>query len=256
MARMISINDVNYRQFVNPVINGETRVCKSFGMWLPRSRGAPKPFEAMGIPVLPESSWDERIEELERNEATLRHLCDGMELECLDQKSTSYCWVFGPTMCCMITRLRETGREYRLSPASAGAPIKNFQNRGGWGEEALNYFVKYGLNEQADWPETAIDRRYYTDENRRKALAHRVLEYYRIDTWLQMGSVILHGIPVSPGYNWWAHQVTGVHVRRGDHALLIRNSWGRDWSDDGYGWLEGNKRYPDGCVAITTMAAL
>jgi len=64
--------------------------------------------------------------------------------------------VNAPTHCCEIARLVETGRVFSYSPASAGAPIKGFRNVGGWGSQALDYFLEYGLNETVDWPANAM----------------------------------------------------------------------------------------------------
>lgn len=38
------------------------------------------------------------------------------------------------------------------------------------------------------------------------------------------------------------HAVVGVGlgIFRANRAVLIRNSWGFDWADDGYAWLDAN----------------
>jgi len=255
---MVVIDDTNYTQWVNPIVNGERR---GTGYQAPAVKPrAANNFAALseryGIPLLPESQWDQRIDELEQSRSTLRNLCDDMGMSVLDQKSTNYCWVFGPSQCARIVRLQETGRIFDYSPASAGARIKNYKNVGGWGREAIEWFRVNGLNFQSDWPPTEINKRYETPENVAKAKLHLVLEYWYLDTFEQMASVILSGFPCSPGYNWWSHQVCGVGIIKGNHDLLIANSWGTGWSDNGYGILSGSKKRPDDAVVITSMLAV
>lgn len=258
MAEMVVIDDSNWQRWTNPIVDGQRRLSGYWGMWESQTvRGAAKTFQDLiDIPLIPESEWDDRIDQLERDKATIKDLCQGCELHVLDQNGTNYCWINAPTFCCMVTRLQETSRAIRYSPASGGAPIKNFANRGGWGSQALEWFKKNGVNLQDDWPPNAINRQYYTDENKEKAKRHITLEYFKLDNWHETGSCILAGVPVAVGYNWWSHEVTGVGVVKGSHDLVIANSWGRKWSDDGYGVLKGQKKIPDDAVAIVAMTAL
>lgn len=211
-----------------------------------------KGFEDLGIPKIPEDQWDDILEQQERDQTTLRYFSEAMNLPHKDQKRTNYCWVFGPTHCLEIMRLKATGTVVSLSPASAGAPIKNFMNVGGWGDQALKRFISHGVNYSSDWPDTAIDRSYYTEENKQKALENRAIEHFNLRTWEEVGSAILAGIPLGVGYTWWYHLVCAVGLKKGNHDLLIRNSW-QGWGDNGFGWLSGNRKYPDGTVAITAM---
>lgn len=243
------IGDNNWSNFVRPP-RGFSKGYR--GMWEPGC-AAPKTFADIGIPLIPESEWDDRIRQHEIDQTREYDLSMAMGLPCKDQNGTNYCWVNSPTYCCDVIRLRETGRVIRHSPASAGAPIKNFSNSGGWGSQALEHFKANGLNLTEDWPDNAIKRSYYTDENREKAKVNIVLEYFKLDSWVEMGSCILAGIPTANGYNWWSHEVTGAVLKLQSHDLLIRNSWSMSWGDKGYGWLTGSRRIPNDCVAITAM---
>jgi len=227
------------------------------GMWeTPELRAAAGSFSDIGVPLIPEREWDDRIRQIEKDQATIPELCDAFGLDVLNQGRTNYCWINAPARCAEIIRLQETGRVLSYSPASAGGPIKGFRNVGGWGSQGLAYMRENGMNLTEDWPDNAISRSYFTAENREKAKRHVVLEYYVIESWEEMGSCILAGIPTANGYPWWGHEVTGVQLKTGDHDLVIDNSWGTGWGDRGRGVLRGRRKIAADCVAITAMMPL
>ena len=246
------INDSNWKQITADL----THPRGYRGMWLSDGArsAAPSFRDQTQIKLLTDTEIDERIDQAERDKATLKDFALDMNVECLDQGRTNYCWINAPVFCAMLRRLIETGQEHRYSPASGGAVIKGFQNVGGWGSQALAFMIENGINYQSDWPPNAIDRRYYTAENREKAKLNRVTEYYRLETWQEVKSCIAQKIPCGLGYNWWRHEVTGMCLTLRSHNLEIANSWG-NWGDRGYGTLEGSRRYPDDAVAIVSMTA-
>lgn len=251
MPEMPVISDGNYQNFIDGGRRGY------FGMFRqPEEKVACKSFADLGIPLIPENEWDDIIRQFQKDKSTLIDLCKEMQLPCKNQASTNYCWVNAPTHCCEITRLTETGQVVSLSPASAGAPIKNFTNSGGWGNQALNYFKQYGLNYSSDWPDNAISRQYYTADNREKAKQNTVYEFYVLNSWVERGSCILAGIPTADGYNWWSHEVIGAGIVLGNHDLIIRNSWAMSWGDQGFGILSGSRKQANDSVAIVTMRPL
>lgn len=252
-ANMVVINDSNWTAFAND--SNPTRARGYQGMWENDGlKAAAKGFgELVNVPLIPRSEWGDRARQRESDQTRLKDFCLGSGLTVLNQQSTNYCWINAPVFCCMVTRLKETGQLVRLSPASAGARIKNFRNVGGWGSEGLNWMVEHGVNLQSDWPANSISRNYDTPENREKAKLNRIVEYFRLDNWDEVASCILAGIPVACGYNWWRHEVTGMDLTpSGD--LIIANSWG-NWGDQGYGVLQGSKKDPDDAVAIVSMQA-
>lgn len=245
---MIVINDSNYVNFIHQGRRGY------WGMFRqPAERAACKTFEDLGISLIPKDEWDDRVRTLEREQATIKQLCIEMNLPCLNQANTNYCWVNAPTHCCEIMRLLENGIVVSYSPASAGAPIKNFRNVGGWGSEALEYFKANGLNFTSDWPANAINRSYYTSTNRERAAKHQTVEYFILNSWEERVSCILSGIPIADGYNWWSHEVNGVGIVAGSHDLIIRNSWGMSWGEHGFAVLSGSRKYADDSIAIAAM---
>ena len=250
MPDPIIINDSNYREHVVPP---NERGKGYMGMWKPGHR-PPGTFAGLGIPLIPKSEWAARIDKQEELSTNLYHFAISNNLPCKDQGNTNYCWINAPAYCADLIRLIQCPWEVPShSPASVGGPIKGFANRGGWGSEGLEYMREFGMNLTQDWPDNAIDRRYYTEANKQKAMASRVLEYFVLTNWEEVVSCILSLVPVALGYNWWSHEVSGVRLADGGDRLGIRNSWGMGWGDRGHGWLEGNKRMPDDAVAIVSL---
>lgn len=205
------------------------------------------------LPLIPRNEWEDRIAEMERTKTRLSDICEGLPPK--NQKQTNYCWVFATTYCAEIVRHKQNQAYVSLSPASAGAKIKNFKNQGGWGSEALEYIVNHGLVPSEQWPDTAIDRQYDTEANDALRSKYRVIEWYELRSrdLDQLFTLLFNHIPASVGYNWWRHQVTAVDpiIHNGTFGVRIRNSWG-DWGENGYGILLGNKAIPDDVVGPRT----
>tara|TARA_R110000803_G_scaffold3285_6_gene11205 strand:- start:5158 stop:5913 length:756 start_codon:yes stop_codon:yes gene_type:complete len=243
------IDDNNYHNFIKPP-KGFSKGCEGRGMGnLDHLRG----FGALGIPLLPKESWDDTIRDNQKNQSDLQTFLNDMAIPCKDQNGTNYCWINSPTHCAEIDRAKSTGTYKSMSPASGGARIKKYRNQGGWGLEAVEWFVDNGVNYSEDWPDNEIDRRLETDENTELALKNRVIEFVRLDTWEEQVSCMLANIPTADGYSWWGHLVTGVGLTIGNHNRIIRNSWAMSWGDKGFGELSGRKKYSDGSVAILSM---
>jgi hypothetical protein len=204
----------------------------------------------------------DRIKDLDRSSGSTRlsKRIITAGLPCPDQASTNYCWINAPTHCVEIMRLLHNLPMQILSPASAGARIKNFRNVGGWGEEGLQFIVENGLCPVELWPANAIDRKYDTPANREAAKKFRVTEWWELvpRDMDQLVSVLLMGFPVAVGYNWWGHEVTAIEpvIIDGQICIRIRNSWGMSWGDKGFSILQGKKMFADDAVvARVTMAS-
>lgn len=254
----VVIDDANYLQHAPPqdvVIDGETKtrglIPRDFSAVPHGSLGFAAPF---GLPLIPESEWPERIEQMERTKTRLSDICDQAGLPCKDQNGTNYCWINSPTYCTEVVRVAQNEPMVILSPASAGGPIKGFRNVGGWGAEGLEYIVEHGLVPVDKWPANAIDRRYNTAENRELAMKYRVTEWWDLKprNFQQLATCLLSRIPVAGGFNFWSHEVTLIDLVRlpnGKYGVRFRNSWGMSYGDRGYSILTGNQMLPDDAVA-------
>jgi len=228
----------------------------STGLELPEHpdySGVAEPFPSELL--IPESEWWDWIEEKEARKQQLSDLIRLANLPHKDQGQTNFCWINSPVHCLEIVRLAQNQPTVILSPASAGAPIKNFRNQGGWGREGLEWMIEHGVCPVENWPANAIDRRYWTEENRAIALNYRPVEWWVLKprSIKELVSCLLRNIPVALGYNWWGHEVTGCDAIwvNGRIAIRIRNSW-KNWGDFGFGILEGSKMLPDDAVAPRT----
>jgi hypothetical protein len=210
--------------------------------------------------LIPRSEWQSRIAEMEERKSRISDIIVASKLPVKDQKSTNFCWIFAPTHCLEIVRVIQNQPMVSLSPASAGGPIKRFQNVGGWGEEGLQWIVDHGVCPSELWPDTSINSRLYTEENKAAALDYRVTEWWELvpRNLDQLVSCLLRRIPVAGGFNWWSHEVTLVDAvwLNGTVAIRIRNSWGdrSDWPN-GFGILQGSKMLADDQVAPRVAVA-
>lgn len=213
----------------------------------------------LDIPLIPESEWKERIEERERKDLTNRAVRESYSIPSLDQNGYPYCWAHGPTqaMCYWQVKAGEPKRQF--SAISVAAPVKNFAKVGGWGDQALAYIAENGINYADDWPINAHDRRYFNAENKAKAKENRVTEWWDLKPrdFPELVTCLLNGFPVSVAYNWWRHLVCAIDVvvKGGEVCVLIDNSWGSRWGDNGLSVLCGSKKYADEAIALRVQNA-
>lgn len=191
------------------------------------------------LPTIPKNEWRDRIEARKKAGVTARQLKAAFGIRSLHQGQTNYCWINAAVHCLHYLQVR-TGHGYEpLSPASAGARIKNFANVGGWSTQGVEFMRKHGVNYQRDWPANAIDRRYLTEANTAKALDNKVVEWLdfpaqgvdREQRAAYLATAVLNGYAVACGYNWWSHAITVVDLDwvNGQFVWLCDNSGaGRD----------------------------
>ena len=232
---------------------------KGRGLELPEGFQGPGDYRGVASPFPRELvlSWEEikdRISLRERTKARHRDVADGYDLKCKDQKQTNFCWANSPVYCLEYVRVMDGMPPVELSPASVGGPVTGFRNVGGYGRNALRQLEENGAVPTEFWPDNAISSSYYTSANRELAKLYRTSEWWVFeprDLQAVASCVVGLGIPVSGGFNWWAHQVTytDFYVKGEDVWPWLRNSWGMSYGDRGYFKLEGSRAFADDAVA-------
>lgn len=209
--------------------------------------------------LIPESEWQARVQEMEERKSRVSDILAASGVPVLNQQNSNYCWAFAPTMCLMATRAVQNQPMVVLSPASVAAPITRYRNVGGYGGDSLQYIIDYGIVPESMWPQTAIDRRYDTEESRTARAANRATEWWslRPRNKQEQISCLLRRIPLSTGLNFWAHQVCDVDPvwHNGQIGVRFRNSWGAEWGDNGYGIRQGSKMLGDDMTCIRVAVA-
>jgi hypothetical protein len=262
MSKPFLINDQTPRGILFPgVIHEFDKVSQSpplqMGLRGPQGySGIAAPFPADWL--IPRSEWQARIAERKARKSSLRDQADRAEWPCKTQ-SLGYCWIFSVTNGVELIRIRQNEPLVSLSPASAGAQIKNFRDQGGWPGEGLAFVMDNGLVPSSIWPDNSLNRALLTEENKALAKNYRVLEAIELESkdLDQLVSCLLRNFPVPVGIQLWFHAICAVDVDwvDGEACPVIRNSWGRGWGDNGYGTLQGIWKYADDQVCIRTALA-
>lgn len=264
MPDIITIDDNNYRNFIDPIVDGERKSCTLRGMFAPElSAGYRGTFDDLaGVELIPQSEWPDRIRQMEKDKTRLPDFANDMGLRIRNQNGTNYCWAYG-TCRSMEYALLSAGTRVDLSASSVACWIKNFANQGGWGSECIDGLARYGVCTLDEWPEASRSRSHDTSGNREAAKRRRILEWYKLSSnkqraWQETVSAILQGYAVGCGFNWWSHLICGTWLQGNysDPDLGIDNSWGTNWSDGGRGLLRGSRKLPDGAVIVTSVTAI
>lgn len=217
-------------------------------------------------------SWEEmkeRLAELTRKELLFSQLAKRLHqkhgLVWNNQDPSNFCWVYAPTNCCQLLLCIQGEKPRRLSPQSVGAPIKKYQNVGGWGSQALKYMIDNGVADHEHWPcddpvDSIRNGRKYFEGSRENAAQTKVTGWWEITTLQEKLSAIFRGHPVASGYGWMGHEMSSV-----DPFLDKNGQWGTREMDH-YGRngmfnervIVGNRAVGDDMVApvsITSFAA-
>lgn len=253
-------------KFFFPKVDGER---KGHGL-VPRNFAADPP-EMFASPsemiLIPAVEYPDRIRDGDRDESTLAHIRlrgdDGKRVPSLDQGQWGYCWAHSTTNVVMVDRMRRKLPYVPLSAFAVAATIKRGANQGGWCGLSAQFDRERGIPSQAKWPQgDARYRQYDKPEVWADAAKYKVTEdwvdlskpvYDQNLTFAMVATCLLNNDPCALDFNWWSHSVCGlklVEVERGSYGILIWNSWGDSWSDQGTGILRGSKALPDGAVSF------
>lgn len=209
-------------------------------------------FQASGIQLIDRSEWPERTEEMERKKTRISDIVIAAGYRIKNQARTNYCHMNGSVSAVEACNILQGGKYVELSPASAAAPMTGFRNIGGWAAPDLKYLAEHGCCPVELWPQAAIDRRYYTPENREIAKRFRPRTYVPLKTFDELYSCLLQRIPCTHGSMRWGHLVAAfdpVVQSRGRYGVRIANSWNVTWGDKGWGVLTEDFGF-DECVAV------
>ena len=111
--------------------------------YIQRPVGAPVFSSAFSGEIYPRKDWDELAAMQEKNKTSPYDVRKG-RVAILNQKSTNYCWAYG-VVGAIATVYAKTGiSDPTLSATSVAAQAKDFQNVGGWGENAVEQIQKTG----------------------------------------------------------------------------------------------------------------
>lgn len=208
--------------------------------------------------VMTTAEMREAIEYQKANRTGLIELEQHHGLQVKNQNGTNYCWAFGVVRMVEVVRMVMGEPLVQLSPASVAAPIKNYRNVGGWGEQALGYIRQHGIAPESLWPEHAIDRRYDNEESRRERKKYTVTDFVDIPEDFEVVMTMLcRGFPVSVAFNWWGHLVCAVQpdIVGGKLGYWIDNSWNTNWGTNGRGFLSGSKAAPSEALSVLVATA-
>lgn len=232
--------------------------------------------------LIPRSEWSERIRDMEANKSRLSDIrmtgMNGQMMPSLNQNDPAYartrsprwgyCWFYGTTAACMLTRAAMGQPYVKLSAFGGAYTIKNGKDEGAWGALSLDFAVKRGIPSEAVWPNfhqrpiPGEDDAVWLDAAKYKAtdgwceLGDPV--YDRDLTFDQMATCLLQRIPVVVDLMWWSHCVCAmdlVETSPGQYGIRILNSWEDSWGENGTAVLSGSKAVPDNAVALCGMLA-
>ncbi len=182
-------------------------------------------FEAVDMPLIPRSEWSERIRDMESQKSRLSDIRltgnAGQIIISRDQDSVGFCWNHSVTSAVLLLRAVANLPYVDLSAFAIGCIIKDYQDEGGWGAEALDFVTERGIPTSEFWPQRSMSRSNDRPETWANAKLHRVVEgwvdlqaaqYDRALTFDQVATCLLCRIPVVADFSWWSHSVCGADI--------------------------------------------
>jgi len=262
---MITIDDQNYTQYTS------TEYCEQNG----RMRGMkPRNYSTKAVgtvmyakrfdeEIIPESKRQGMLDARISSKSQLSDIRNisgpgGKPIPSLDQGQMGYCWGHSPVtaMGLMLAIMGEPWAD--LSAYSVAAPIKNFRNEGGWNYEAVEYIGEHGVATGKTWPQRDL-KRSDIQASAEERMHFRFIDWIDLDPQGdllgQVLTCLLLGYPIAGDFPWWSHSVCIVDIiSLMPLILLIWNSWGDIWSENGMGQLKGDKAIPKGGAIALRVA--
>ncbi|MGV0982792.1 MAG: hypothetical protein ACOYB0_10575 [Polynucleobacter sp.] len=201
------------------------------------------------FPSIPRSEWRDIIR---RERGTFLGDHTRGRLAPHDQGETNYCWGHGSVRTIETLGVYYGGPPRILSAESVCVPVTRGRNRGGSPEEALRQIVKAGACRQEFWPKNDLNVEHAKDGWILDAARNRIIQWVEVATFEDQMTLALRRIPVAIGLGWWGHLVCqldpvylddlpnldGVVRASGQFGIGFDNSWGADFGDKGYAYLD------------------
>jgi len=205
------------------------------------------------MPLIDPSEYLDRARQKEKDGRLSDFILDA-GIPCLHQQQTNFC--HGNSPCGAIMYLESTqGKPFELlSAASIAAPVTNFTNNGAYIEDDLRQCVEVGCASVKYVPVNQVTADGFKRGWKEDAAKHRVSEWWDLgqgngqQMYHRVMTAVLSGFPVCVAYNWWRHAVTIVDVvilKNGQLSFRIRNSWGEEWGEQGFGVIDRAKCVPN-----------
>ena len=161
---------------------------------------------------------------------------------------------------------KENGSNLKFSPSFVYNQINNGKDQGSFFEDALRVLSQQGASPWDDMPYIESDYTTQPSETvKQKAKPYCIFQWRRINTadmkevkmFLNAGFPIIIGANVDEGFQAGKRNGSDDYVWKsysgkdlGGHAMLVvgfddsknafkvMNSWGRNWGNNGYGWID------------------
>lgn len=213
--------------------------------------------------LIPRSEWPDRIRQKDLQQSWLYDLVADLPVK--DQNGLGYCHAYAAVGAAECQRVLQGHGYVQLSAESIGGPITGWRNRGAHPEDDLEQLARFGA-----CPQSMMDRENSISPSRWDSAWQTEREGYKCSEWWDLEipgkafdaamTATLLGLPFFAGYQWWSHAVAGGFkardLGRGKFAIMSRNSWGPNYGENGFFWLEEGKGTPNiGCFAVRQMIA-
>jgi hypothetical protein len=216
-----------------------------------------------------------RIEELDREEATLDHVLlrarAKKRFTDLYQDGYNFCWAHSTAHAVMLAREVANQPHVPLSAfglAHLAEAARALNNRGGWCGLSAQAAREKGVPSQAKYPQLKVLRSVSQDILDDAAL-YRVSEDFvdlQQPVWYQnlpfetVGTCLQSGRPCALDYNFMSHSVCGiklVQIEKGSTidslGIMVLDSHGLQKGDQGRWIIRGRRAIPDGAIAVNTV---
>lgn len=221
--------------------------------------------KAWDTTTIPRNEWQDRLEQQKAAKARLSDIrnigMNGQQIPSLDQDGEPYCWTHGPVSAMLLARAVAGLPFVDLSAFAVACKVANYESRGGWGIEAMEFMAENGCPSTEFWPHRSKSRNNDNAQTWENAKLHIQTEWMELEprNEEQMVTCLLSGWPICVGYNHWGHEVCLMDiVSISPLSVRLWNSWSNEWSENGTGILEGSKALGDGweCIRVVTPSVV